>query len=258
MLKFKILILTSIFFILTLNIVNGETVISNVPIKINFPVQALTSSPTDSQTVYFGIQPRTPSTVASSCKQRININGNITGTYIYCYSGTAGTNENWVLYLRLNNLVDYVIATVGTATSERIWEKWDFNIKVVKGDYFEIKVVNPLWVTNPLTTIFGGYVEVTNLSKQTTEVTMIETIDYNVIFFILFLIVWLIMLYFSFIRKEKGFSYLQMGLMIPLVVYLVHNSFVNSFIFGYLFSFVFVVTSIYALAVNMIDLESKK
>jgi hypothetical protein len=30
--------------------------------------------------------------------------------------------------------------------------------------------VQPLWATNPLTTIYGGYVEVTNTSISTTEV----------------------------------------------------------------------------------------
>jgi hypothetical protein len=78
------------------------------------------------------------------------------------------------MYVRVNNLVDYAIATVGSATNERIWEKWDLNIPVVEGDYFEIKGVQPLWATNPLTTIYGGYVEVTNISSQETEV-VVET-----------------------------------------------------------------------------------
>jgi hypothetical protein len=82
--------------------------------------------------------------------------------------------------------------------------------------------------------------------------------DYTLIFFLLFTLIWLYFLDYSFIRKEKGFSYLQVGLMIPLVIYLSHNSFVMGFIFGYLFCAVFVITSIYALAVNMIDLEEKK
>jgi len=82
--------------------------------------------------------------------------------------------------------------------------------------------------------------------------------DYTLIFFLLFTLIWLYFLDYSFIRKEKGFSYLQLGLMIPLVIYLAHNSFVTGFVFGYLFCAVFVITSIYALAVNMIDLEDKK
>lgn len=158
-------------------IVKGDSVISNVPIKENYFVQALTSSPTDSQTVYFGHLPKAPVTTAGISRVEISINGTLTGAYIYCYSGTAGTNENWVLYVRLNNLVDYVISTVGSATNQRIFENWAMNIPVVKGDYIEIKGVQPLWATNPLTTIYGGYVEVTNISNQTTEIMESENLS---------------------------------------------------------------------------------
>lgn len=81
--------------------------------------------------------------------------------------------------------------------------------------------------------------------------------DYQLIFFLLFTFIWLYFLDYSFIRKEKGFSYLQVGLMIPLVIYLAHNSYVMNFVYGYIFCFVFVVVSIYALAVNMIDLKEE-
>lgn len=81
--------------------------------------------------------------------------------------------------------------------------------------------------------------------------------DYTLIFFLIFLIIWLYFLDYSFIRKEIGFSYLQVGLMIPLVIYLAHNSYVMSFVFGYLFCIVLVATSVYALTVNMDDLKEK-
>lgn len=45
--------------------------------------------------------------------------------------------------------------------------------------------------------------------------------------------------------------------MIPLVIYLAHNSYVMSFVFGYLFCIVLVATSVYALTVNMDDLKEK-
>lgn len=79
--------------------------------------------------------------------------------------------------------------------------------------------------------------------------------DYQLIYFILFTLIWLYFLDYSFIRKEKGFSYLQVGLMIPLAIYISANSYINSFVFGYLFTFIICVTSIYSLAVNMVDLK---
>ncbi len=120
-------------------------------------VQALTSSPAASVSRYFGNLPKEPATTADTSKVYIPKAGTITRAEVYCYSGTAGTSENWSLYVRLNNTTDTLIATVGAAASERVFSNNALSIAVVAGDYIEIKMVNPAWVTNPLTTIFGGY-----------------------------------------------------------------------------------------------------
>lgn len=121
-------------------------------------VQALTSSPTDGQTVYFGMLPKAPVTTADTSKVYIPKNGRIKRAEIYCYSGTAGSNENWSLYVRINNTTDYLIATLGVSQSERKFQNAGLDIAVSAGDYFEIKGIQPTWGTNPATTIYGGYV----------------------------------------------------------------------------------------------------
>jgi hypothetical protein len=121
-------------------------------------VQALTSSPTDAQTIYFGMLPKAPTSTANISKVYIRKAGTIKIANIYCYSGTAGSNESWSLYIRKNNSSDTLIATVSASTSERIWSNTGLSISVAVGDYIEIKSVNPSWGTNPLTTIFGGYI----------------------------------------------------------------------------------------------------
>lgn len=121
-------------------------------------VQALTSSPADGQKVYFGMLPKAPTTSANISKVHIRKAGTITSANIYCYSGTAGTNEAWSLYVRINNTTDHLIQTLSVNTSERIFTNSSLNIAVSPGDYIEIKSVNPTWATNPLTTIFGGYI----------------------------------------------------------------------------------------------------
>jgi len=121
-------------------------------------VQALTSSPTDAQTVYFGTLPKAPVTVAGTSKVYIRKAGTIKIAEIYCYSGTAGTNESWSLYIRVNNTTDYLIATLSVSTNERVFSNTGLSIAMSAGDYFEIKGVQPTWATNPLTTIYGGYV----------------------------------------------------------------------------------------------------
>jgi hypothetical protein len=121
-----------------------------------YTVQALTSSPADAATIYFGNLPKAPTTTANISKVHIERSGVIRRANVYCYSGTAGTAENWSLYIRVNNTTDYLIETIGASASERIFNNETLNIPVVEGDYFEIKAINPTWVTNPLTTIFGG------------------------------------------------------------------------------------------------------
>jgi len=120
-------------------------------------VQALTSSPTDAATVYFGMLPKAPTTSAATSKIYIRKAGTIKIAEIYCYSGTAGTAEAWSLYIRKNNTTDTLIATLSVATSERVFSNAALSIAVVVGDYIEIKGIQPTWVTNPLTTIYGGY-----------------------------------------------------------------------------------------------------
>jgi len=121
-------------------------------------VQALTSSPADGQTIYFGNLPKAPTTTANISKVYIRKAGTIKVAEIYCYSGTAGTNESWSMYIRKNNLTDTLIATLGVNTNERVFTNTALSIAVAIGDYIEIKCINPTWATNPLTTIFGGYI----------------------------------------------------------------------------------------------------
>lgn len=123
-----------------------------------FTVQALTSSPTDAQTIYFGNLPKAPTATANISKIYVRRAGTIKSAELYVYSGTAGTNEAWSIYLRKNNTTDYLIQTVSAATSERVFSSTTMSISMSAGDYFEIKSINPTWGTNPLTTIIGGNV----------------------------------------------------------------------------------------------------
>jgi hypothetical protein len=120
-------------------------------------VQALTSSPVDSQTVYFGMLPKAPITTANISKIYIRKSVTLKGAEIYCYSGTAGTAESWSLYVRKNNTTDTLIATLAVSASERVFSNAALSVSLVAGDYLEIKGVQPLWATNPATTIYGGY-----------------------------------------------------------------------------------------------------
>lgn len=140
-----------------INYVKGGIVAMLDDLKYAINVQALTSSPADGQTIYFGQLPKAPVTTANVSKVYIRKAGTIKVANIYCYSGTAGTAESWSLYIRKNNTTDTLIATVSAATNERVFQNSALSIAVAEGDYIEIKAVNPTWATNPLTTIWGGY-----------------------------------------------------------------------------------------------------
>ncbi len=127
------------------------------PTRLAF-VQATQSSLTASTTTYFGNIPQAPTATPAIRKIIVRKHGVIRFAEIYSRSGTAGTNEAWSMYIRVNNTTDYLIATVSAATQERIWSNPTMNIPLAPGDYFEIKTDNPAWGTAPTNTAFGGNV----------------------------------------------------------------------------------------------------
>jgi hypothetical protein len=132
--------------------------VANLGQRYALPVHALTYSPADGATVYFGNMLKAPVATASANKVYIRRPGMITVAEIYSWATTAGTAEAWSLYVRKNSATDYLIATLTVAASERIWSNTALAIAVVAGDYIEIKVVNPAWATNPAAVTFAGYV----------------------------------------------------------------------------------------------------
>lgn len=121
-------------------------------------LQALTSSPADTTPFYFGYKPSAITTTAGQNKIYVRKAGTLKIAEIYTYAGTAGTAEAVSMYVRVNNTTDYLIATVAVAANERRFSNNALNIPLADGDYFEIKCIPPVWATNPLTFICGGYV----------------------------------------------------------------------------------------------------
>ena len=146
----------------TTNIVGGtafvDTTITDSVQGYPLFVQALTSTPADDQTVYFGNLPKAPVTTGGISKIYIPRTGTINRVFINVYSGTAGTNEAWSLYIRKNDVTDTLIDTITSSSNERLFESSNLNLSVAAEDYIEIKGVQPTWATNPATTIYGGYV----------------------------------------------------------------------------------------------------
>lgn len=111
---------------------------------------------TDGQTIYIGgrggVAPTTTADVNRIYPPRP---GNIRSVTLWGQFGTAGTAESWSASLRLNNTTDYLIEAEAISATYRLWSNTQMNIEVVVGDYFEIKLVNPTWATNPANGRFG-------------------------------------------------------------------------------------------------------
>ena len=121
--------------------------------------QSTTYDPIDGTTVYFGAFATTPTATNAISKIYIPVAGTITYTRIYSYaSNTTGSNEAWLMYLRLNDSTDTLIDNVAAAASSRVFENIGMSVAVAQGDYVEIKVVNPTWATNPKSVFFSGVI----------------------------------------------------------------------------------------------------
>ena len=80
---------------------------------------------------------------------------NIYGTFIT--SGTKSTTENSTFSFRLNGSTDTEISAA-VEFDELIEDIANngLSITVAQGDYFELKLVTPMWTTNP-TNVFGSF-----------------------------------------------------------------------------------------------------
>jgi hypothetical protein len=140
------------------NDATGWTYIAPSPQGYAINIQALTSSPADTTPFYFGIKPAAITTTAGQNKIYIRKAGTLKIVEIYTYAGTAGTAEAVSMYVRVNNATDYLISTLSVSANERVFTNSALAIPLAVGDYIEMKCIPPIWVTNPLTWITGGYV----------------------------------------------------------------------------------------------------
>ncbi len=122
-------------------------------------VMGLSQNPTGGVTRYISANPSTPYANAGPGAIRIRKAGILTIAEVICDAQTVvGSNENWSMYVRVNNAADTLIQTVGSNTNPRIWTNSSLAISLAAGDYIEIKMINPTWATAPQGCFLGGYV----------------------------------------------------------------------------------------------------
>ena len=114
---------------------------------------------TDGTTYFFGLSGGSIWTTVSAIRKIfVPKSGTIKYINVFWHATTVGSSEEISVYLRLNDKTDYLIATIGDANAAKNFVNSGLGIVVVQGDYLEIKIVCPTWVTNPATIRVGGSV----------------------------------------------------------------------------------------------------
>jgi len=123
-----------------------------------------TFNPTDGSTFAFGGSPELTLQTTFGAVKRIPIvkAGTIKVVTVYWLSyGAAGSTEDVVMYVRLNNTTDSEIATVHNTSATKTITNSALSIAVAAGDYIELKMICPTWATNPTSVVlnYAIYIE---------------------------------------------------------------------------------------------------
>lgn len=126
-----------------------------------YALQAASASfnPSDTTTYYFGQRYGAPPGTAQSYGLRIPRSGTIKAAYFKGYvDGTFAGSESVSVYIRHNN-TDYAISTsLALNDWAKSFEATALSISVNAGDEIIMKVVCPVWATNPVNVSFTGTV----------------------------------------------------------------------------------------------------
>lgn len=121
-------------------------------------LRASSIAPADSTTYYFGNATLAWTTVANACRVYILKTGIVRAIQFVFQADGGATAEDVTFILRKNNTTDYAITTSGLNAPVNYIANLALAIPVIAGDYFEIKVMTPAWVTNPTGVTTAGNV----------------------------------------------------------------------------------------------------
>lgn len=139
-----------------------EATFTNFYKSLNVPYEKrasfINASPADSTVYYFGAfgDASIPTTTNAIRRVYIAKAGILVRAEITLRAtGTAGSSETTTFAFRLNDTSDTTLSTAVTMTNSVYHESvTGLSVTVAAGDYFEIKMTTPAWVTNP-TAVYG-------------------------------------------------------------------------------------------------------
>lgn len=128
-----------------------DSVMKTVPfVRVHEPAAL---GPADATTYYFGF----PSSIVPDVNATYHKTVVPTACRIVGFASVLRTavasNENWSIYVRVNNTTDYLLSSTFEASSVSALNMtkytYNLNIPMSAGDYYELKMVSPVWETNP-------------------------------------------------------------------------------------------------------------
>lgn len=120
-------------------------------------------NPADATTYYFGSFISTSATTSVAAR-RVYLGKDcsiIGATFSLLVNSTLGSSEDINVYIRVNNTTDYSIGTIkANSVFQQVVINTSMNVALTSTDYFEIKIVMPTFVTNPVSVSLTSVVNV--------------------------------------------------------------------------------------------------
>lgn len=141
--------------------ITGGTITGTTGVVYTLTAFHTSTNPVDGQTIYFGGAAIAPQTTAAIYRVPIPVSGTVIRLDINVgVSGATATTETGSAYFRLNNTTDTEISTgvLWSAASQSYSAA--VSTAVAAGDYFQIKVVQPTWATNPTGVVITAIVTI--------------------------------------------------------------------------------------------------
>ena len=118
-------------------------------------------SPLDSTTYWYNNYQIYMTTASGAERMRLYVPLDMvieTWDHYYWAANAAGTQEDVNFYLRTNDTTDHTLTTAPfSATKYTLFTNRSLDIELAAGEFFNLKMVTPAWVTNP-TNIYGTWV----------------------------------------------------------------------------------------------------
>jgi hypothetical protein len=83
------------------------------------------------------------------CRLYCPVAGTITKAYVNAYFGSSCSGEEMSVYVTVNSTNSTLIQAVANSYGQKQWSNTNMNVAVSANDYLTIKLVNPIWATNP-------------------------------------------------------------------------------------------------------------